>query len=256
MTGDSGGRERRRWPRAPLKGEVVGHIYTEHAAPIIDLSEGGALLEVPCVLRPRAIYSVRLVIAPGTVLMLKASVVRSYVHHFENAGDGETQVRYQAALQFLDVRPSDQELLRRRIAGEAPIFPASLTEADPASEDQPPVERRDFMRVEFEGTLAGEVGLHFESRVLMLSPGGMSVRMPFSPEIDSILTSTIDVDGVPTQVRGIVSDARQEEPDSERLDFVVGLKFIELADETRLRIEAYLERKAAESPPAESDAGG
>ena len=81
MTSDGGGRERRRWPRAPLAGEVVGHIYTEHAAPILDLSQGGALIEVPCALRPRSVYSVRLVIGPGTVLMLKATVVRSYVHH-------------------------------------------------------------------------------------------------------------------------------------------------------------------------------
>src|SRR5688500_3530165 len=113
MTMESGGRERRRWPRAPLGGDVVGQIYTEHAAPFLDLAEGGALVEVPCALRPRSLYSVRLVIGPGMVLMLKATVVRSYVHHLENAGQGETRVRYQAALQFVDLRPADQELLRR-----------------------------------------------------------------------------------------------------------------------------------------------
>ena len=128
MASDGGGRERRRWPRAPLGGDVVGQIYTEHAAPILDLSEGGALIEVPCALRPRSVYSVRLVIGPGTVLMLKASVVRSYVHHFESAGKGETRVRYQAALQFVDLRAADQELLRRRIAGDAPLFAAGLTD--------------------------------------------------------------------------------------------------------------------------------
>lgn len=244
MTGDSGGRERRRWPRAPLKGEVVGHIYTEHAAPILDLSEGGALLEVPCVLRPRTVYSVRLVIGPGTVLMLKASVVRSYVHHFESAGEGETRVRYQAALQFIDVQPADQELLRRRIAGESPVFPAQLTDISQTAGSEPSVERRDFMRVDLEGALAGEVGLHLESRVLILSPGGMTVRMPFSPELGSIVTCTLDVDGVPTQVRGIVRDAHQEAPESERKDFVVSLAFIDVSDETRILIEAYLERKA------------
>ena len=51
----SKGDERRRWPRIPVRGEIVGQIYTETAAPLLDLSEGGALLEVPCVLRPRAI---------------------------------------------------------------------------------------------------------------------------------------------------------------------------------------------------------
>ncbi len=94
MTKEGSGRDRRRWPRAPLRGQVVGQIYTEHAAPIVDLSEGGALLEVPCALRPRSVYSVRLALGPGTVLMLKASVVRSYVHRVESAGEGETQIRY------------------------------------------------------------------------------------------------------------------------------------------------------------------
>jgi len=92
MTKEGSGRDRRRWPGAPLRGKVVGQIYTEHAAPIVDLSEGGALLEVPCALRPRSVYSVRLVLGPGTVLMLKASVVRSYVHRVESAGEGETQI--------------------------------------------------------------------------------------------------------------------------------------------------------------------
>src|SRR5688572_30731845 len=118
MTG--GGRERRRWPRAPLRGEVVGQIYTEHAAPILDLSEGGALVEVPCALRPSSVYSVRLMIAQGVVLTLKATVVRSYVHRFESAGQGEMSVRYHAALQFVDLRATDQELLRKRIAETAP----------------------------------------------------------------------------------------------------------------------------------------
>lgn len=244
MTSDSGGRERRRWPRSPLGGEVVGQIYTEHAAPILDLSEGGALLEVPCALRPRSVYSVRLVIGPGTVLMLKASVVRSYVHHFENAGKGETRIRYQAALQFVDLRAADQELLRRRIAGETPLFAAGPTDTGQTTDGEPPVERRDFMRVELEGALAGEVGLHLESRVLMLSPGGMTVRMPFSPELGSIVTCTLDVDGVPALVRGIVRDTHQEAPESERLDFIVGLEFIDVQEEARMLIEAYLDRKA------------
>ena len=36
MATERGGRERRRWPRAPLRGKVVGQIYTEQAAPIVD----------------------------------------------------------------------------------------------------------------------------------------------------------------------------------------------------------------------------
>lgn len=242
-SGGGGGRERRRWPRSSLSGEVVGRIYTEHAAPFLDLSEGGALVEVPCVLRPGSVYSVRLAIRPGTVLMLKATVVRSYVQRLENAGEGETVVRYQAALQFVDLRPADQELLRRRIAGEAPLAAAGLTETGPAGDGEPPLERRDSMRVGLEGAVAGEVGLHLESRVLMLSPGGMTIRMPFRPEIGSTVTCTLDVDGVPAQVSGIVRDAHPSTPGNEPPDYDAGLEFIDIRHETRTLIERYLARK-------------
>jgi hypothetical protein len=190
------------------------------------------------------LYSVRLVIGPGTVLMLKATVVRSYVHHFENAGEGETRVRYQAALQFVDLRAADQELLRRCIAGQAPLLAAGPADIGQTADGEPPVERRDFMRFDLEGAVAGEVGLHLESRVLMLSPGGMTMRMPFSPELGSIVTCTLDVDGVPARVRGIVRDTQEEAPDSARLDFVVGLEFVEVQEAARMLIEAYLHRQA------------
>src|SRR6266536_935921 len=191
MTKEGGGRDRRHWPRAPLRGKVVGQIYTAHAAPIVDLSEGGALPEVPCALRPRSVYSVRLALGPGTVLMLKASVVRSYVHRDESAGEGDTQIRYQVALQFVDLRASDQALLRQRLASEATPEVAGLTETPPAPGDQESIEGRDSLRVDLARPVASEVGLHLESRVLMLSPGGMTVRMPFRPEIDSIVTCTL-----------------------------------------------------------------
>lgn len=242
MASSGGGRERRRWPRSPLSGDVVGRIYTEQAAPFLDLSEGGALVEVPCALRPGSIYSLRVAIGPATVLMLKASVVRSYVQRLESAGKGETVARYQVALQFVDLRPADRELLRRRIAGEA-ISGPGLTQAAHETEGVPPVERRDSMRVDLERAVAGEVGLTLESRVLMLSPGGMTLRMPFRPELGSEMTCTLDVGGVPAQVKGVVRDAYQATPENERLDFIVGLEFIDVRSETRMLIETYLARK-------------
>jgi hypothetical protein len=225
-----------------LRGKVVGQIYTEHAAPIVDLSEGGALLEVPCALRPRSVYSVRLTLGAHTVLMLKASVVRSYVHRVESAGEGETQIRYQVALQFVDLKPSDQELLRQRLASEATPEIAGITETPSAATDQPPIERRDSLRVDLARAVAGEVGLHLESRVLMLSAGGMTVRMPFRPEIGSTVACTLDIDGVPSQLRGVVRDTHQDGTEIDHSDFVVGVEFIDLSDKARASIEAYVAR--------------
>src|SRR5258706_2003331 len=244
MTKEGGGRDRRRWPRAPLRGQVVGQIYTEHAAPIVDLSEGGALLEVPCALRPRSVYSVRLALGPGTVLMLKASVVRSYVHRVESAGEGETQIRYQVALQWVDLRASDQALLRQRLASEATPEVAGLTETPLATSDPASIERRDSLRVDLARPVASEVGLHLESRVLMLSPGGMTVRMPFRPEIGSTVTCTLAIAGVPSLLRGVVRDTHQDVTENDQSDFVVGVEFLDLSDEARASIEAYVARMA------------
>jgi hypothetical protein len=114
-------RNRRRFPRVPVHGEVSGRIHTVASAPVLDLSEGGALLEVPCVLRPRSLYSFRLSLGEGKVLTLQSSVVRSYVHSVETIADGETRVQYRAAIQFLNVSEADLALLRERLyAGAQP----------------------------------------------------------------------------------------------------------------------------------------
>jgi hypothetical protein len=115
---------------------------------------------------------------------------------------------------------------------------------DTAAEGAPPVERRDSMRVDLERAVAGEVGLTLESRVLMLSPGGMTIRMPFRPELGSEMTCALDVGGVTAQIRGVVRDAFEAPPEKERLDFIVGLEFIDVRSETRVLIEAYLAKKA------------
>jgi hypothetical protein len=119
MTEDSSGANRRRWTRVPLHGEILGRIYTEAAAPILDLSEGGALVEIPCVLRPRSLYTLRLTLDASRVLALRASVVRSYVHQLEAVAEGEARVRYRAAVQFTEMSDEDRALLRGRIPGPA-----------------------------------------------------------------------------------------------------------------------------------------
>jgi hypothetical protein len=267
---ESKGDERRRWPRVPVHGEIVGQIYTETAAPILDLSEGGALLEVPCVLRPRANYTLRLALGQGAVLMLKASVVRSYAHHLEAIGHGESRLRYHAALQFVNMSEREHELLRLRLSGDAslagalgarlkpldePATPA--VEAPPPAEPDPlltaswpqneaPGERRDSARVSVEGRVEGEVGLLLDSRVLTLSPGGMMVRMPFAPELGSAVACSLQIGGETVRVRGVVRNAAKESADQAASHHVIGLEFVDLEEAARTSIERYL---ATSSPP-------
>jgi hypothetical protein len=133
----SDGRNRRKFPRVPVRGEVSGRIHTVASAPVLDLSEGGALLEVPCALRPRSLYSLRLSLGEGRVLTLQSSVVRSYVHSFEAVGDGENRVQYRAAIQFLNLSDADRELLRVRLYGSPEAVEG---EAGAASHDHSPEE--------------------------------------------------------------------------------------------------------------------
>lgn len=271
MADDRKDEDRRRWPRTPVYGEIVGQIYTETAAPVIDLSEGGALLEVPCVLRPRSFYTLRLALGRGAVLLLKATVVRSYVHHLERFGQGETRVRYHAALHFVDIVERDRMMLRLRIAGDesvagtlgARLKPAA-DEAEAAQKAQPgaaPPEpdplllaawpqgtstgpnRRDSERLNLDGKVEGEVGLRLESSVLMLSLGGMMVRMPFAPQIGSVVSCSLEIDGQPVRVEAIVRDANRETGEVESSRHVVGLEFLGLSVPARTRIEAYIARR-------------
>lgn len=114
---EEGGRERRKRPRVSVQGEVLGRIHTSSSAPILDLSETGALLEVSSVLRPGSIYAVRLPVGPDSVLSLRGRVVRSYVHGFRPQKGGETLVRYRAALEFVETTPQDRALLRGHLDG-------------------------------------------------------------------------------------------------------------------------------------------
>lgn len=262
---------RRRFPRTPVHGEIVGQIYTETAAPVLDLSEGGALLEVPCVLRPRSFYTLRLALGHGAVMLLKTSVVRSYVHHLETVGEGETRVRYHAALQFMEIPEPDRVLLRLRIAGDASVAGAVGARLKPADHEanvntphvdaaSPPApdpllvgawphkepadpERRDSERVQVEGRIEGEVGLRLESRVLMLSEGGMTARMPFAPEIGSMVGCALEIEAEPVEVRAVVRDTHKEDSAGETPVHVVGLEFLNLSEGVRSRIQAYVARR-------------
>ncbi len=276
MAGEQRHEERRRWPRTPVYGEIVGQIDTETAAPVLDLSEHGALLEVPCVLRPRSLYTLGLALGRDAVILLKATVLRSSVHHIEKFGQGESRVRYHAALRF-DISERDRVLLRLRIARDesvawvlgALLKPASDAEGEKASRAAPPeappaepdpllvgarphgtppgAERRDSGRINLEGKVEGDVWLHLESSVLMLSQGGMMVRMPFAPQIGSVVSCSFEIDGQTVRLDAIVRDAHRESGEVESPRHA-GTEFLGLSGPARTHIEAYVARrlKAAE----------
>jgi hypothetical protein len=110
----SDGRERRRRARVEVAGEVQGRIHTAQSAPVIDLSETGALLEVPCSLKPLTVYILRLPVGEEE-LGLKARVVRCSVHGFGKAPNGESVMRYRAAVEFIDMSDKERQALSAQV---------------------------------------------------------------------------------------------------------------------------------------------
>jgi PilZ domain len=114
-------KDRRRRIRVTLNGEVLGRIHTVTGAPLVNISETGALLEVACVLRPGTVYALKLPLGveprgPGEPaepqLTLKSRVVRCYVHGFQSRSAGEQAVTYRAAVEFVALSEEERSLLR------------------------------------------------------------------------------------------------------------------------------------------------
>jgi hypothetical protein len=107
-----GGRDRRVRTRVAVHGDVLGKIHATNPAPVVNLSETGALVEVECVLRPGTVQMLRLPLAHAE-LTLRCRVVRSFIHGFE-AGE-ESSVRYRAALEFVGLSDEERAALRAHL---------------------------------------------------------------------------------------------------------------------------------------------
>ena len=113
------GAERRRHPRVPVHGEVMGSIHTVASAPFVDLSLNGALLEANCALKPNSFYRRRFVLPVGRELVLKTRVVRSAIHEFRPGPKGEKELVYRTAVEFIDVPDADREALEAHLGSGA-----------------------------------------------------------------------------------------------------------------------------------------
>src|SRR5512141_2614620 len=120
------GAERRRHPRVPVHGEVMGSIHTVASAPFIDLSETGALLEVTCALKPGSFYRLKFSIPGSGELVLKTRVVRSFVEGFKSGPKGETVLLYRTAIEFVELLEGELAALRRHLGSGNRTAPGAL----------------------------------------------------------------------------------------------------------------------------------
>ena len=108
-------RDRRVRARVAVHGDVLGKIHATSPAPVVNLSETGALVEVDCVLRPGTVQMLRLPLPGAGDLTLRCRVVRSFIHGFDRAPGEDSLVRYRAALEFVGLTDEERTALRAQV---------------------------------------------------------------------------------------------------------------------------------------------
>ncbi|HUG55306.1 MAG TPA: PilZ domain-containing protein [Vicinamibacteria bacterium] len=114
----NGGKDRRVRARVAVSGDVLGKVHATSPAPVVNLSETGALVEIQCVLRPGTVQTLRLPLGDSGELTLRCRVVRSFIHGFDRADGAETAVRYRAALEFVGLSDEERAALRAHLAAD------------------------------------------------------------------------------------------------------------------------------------------
>ena len=112
-------RDRRVRARVAIHGDVLGKIHATSPAPVVNLSETGALVEVDCVLRPGSVQMLRLPLPGAGELVLRCRVVRSFIHGYDPAAGEESVVRYRAALEFVSLSDEERTALRAHLGAVA-----------------------------------------------------------------------------------------------------------------------------------------
>ena len=113
-----GAKERRGRSRIATGGDVLGKIPETGPAPVVNLSETGALVEVGGVLRPGTVQMLHLPVEGAGELTLRCRVVRSFIHGVDPAPGEEKDekaVRYRAALEFMGLTDDERAALRTHL---------------------------------------------------------------------------------------------------------------------------------------------
>ncbi len=117
MSMTPGTRDRRVRTRINVHGDVLGKVHSTNPAPVVNLSEVGALVETQCVLRPGTVQMLRVPLRTTGELTLRCRVVRSFIHGFDPAPGEESVVRYRAALEFVGLSDEERAALRAHLEG-------------------------------------------------------------------------------------------------------------------------------------------
>ncbi len=102
--------DRRRSIRWAVEERTAGRITAIYEATLINMSLGGALIEPMHLVRPGTISSLTFLVH-GQEVSLRCRVVRSAVHRAEVRTEGERELIFRTALEFLDVSEDSLRLI-------------------------------------------------------------------------------------------------------------------------------------------------
>jgi len=115
MTRKPDGIERRRQPRVRLTKRLQGTVQTVLGAAIVDVSVGGALLELGHALKPGAPCLFHLPLDGQRTLKLTGRVVRSTLHALLPKGEGQSLATYRVAIEFVSLTREERTVLEQRL---------------------------------------------------------------------------------------------------------------------------------------------
>ena len=105
----------------------------------------------------------------------------------------------------------------------------------------PPANRRARVRKHLNGSLEGAIELEIGSDVLLLSTGGMMMRLDVAPELGSRHGFTVDIGDRSLEVDGIIRNITPDGP-----AFKVGVEFQDMNAADQRFLEEFVASKLAE----------
>lgn len=108
------GWDRRRFPRWRAWGWLSGWIGEDMKVSVMNISQGGVLIEHPSQMRPGTVCLVTISLR-GEKASLKGRVVRSGVYRYETCPAGERNSVYRTGLEMVDVSDASRGLVGKYI---------------------------------------------------------------------------------------------------------------------------------------------
>lgn len=235
-------KERRKYPRVSLEGDLPARVLTPGTVPV-DLSATGILLESPRPLTAKAVNTLRLELAPNRQLLIRGRVVRNYVYQLDRSAAGATSVKYRAAIEFLSLTDDDQRMLQSYINRIESKVKASLDTEDRVY-DGP--DRRRVNRIEAATGLTGQVALLLDFQMLQLSAGGMMVRLAAPLTMGSHHLFNITIDDKVLELQGLILDCTPMPSPREIPSYRAIVQFHDIQDDQRDLLQNFVGRRLAD----------